>query len=86
MKQVQYKKLFQKQFKVLWSSQKEAFFQRLADFLDDPYLPYLHYHALKGKYQWYKSINISWDIRAIFKEEWDTLVIFYMIGTHSELY
>ncbi len=86
MKQVEYKKTFQKQFKKLHPNQKEQFFQRLHSFLTDSNHSNLRIHALKWRYIWYKSMNISWDMRALFREEWDRLVIFYMIGTHSELY
>jgi mRNA-degrading endonuclease YafQ of YafQ-DinJ toxin-antitoxin module len=86
MKKIQYKKTFLKQFKKLKPEQKEQFFSRLDDFLQDPYIPYLRYHSLKWWYLWYKSINISGDLRALFKEEWDSLIIFFMIWTHSELY
>jgi len=86
MKQIDYKKKFQKQFQKLTESQKEYFFVRLKEFLTDSSLPHLRYHSLRWRFLWYKSINITWDIRAICKEEWDTLIIFYMIWTHSELY
>lgn len=86
MKKVQYKKSFEKQFKKLTEKQKQEFYKRLKILLESPRTPSLRYHSLKGKYTWFKSINISGDIRAVLKEQWDTLIIFYMIDTHSELY
>lgn len=65
----------------------------LADTLEffavDPNHPGLHNHALSGKYAGYRSINVTDDWRAIFREERSgeaTVVKFSQIGTHKELY
>lgn len=65
---------------------ERKFIERLMIFKDNPYHPILKNHNLKGKFSNCKSINITSDIRAIYKEEGADLVIFIEIGTHSELY
>ncbi len=42
-------------------------------------------HKLKGKYWTYRSINLSWDLRVLFRVEGNTIYI-EKIWTHSELY
>jgi mRNA-degrading endonuclease YafQ of YafQ-DinJ toxin-antitoxin module len=49
----------------------------------------LNNHALNWAYKWYRSINISWDFRAIFREypNWTyEFIEFIDIWTHSQLY
>lgn len=66
---------------------KKAFNKRLKIFKNNAYSPILNNHKLTGKYSSLKSINITGDYRAIFKEiEKENLVIFMLIGTHSQLY
>lgn len=55
-------------------------------FCTNPYHIKLNNHPLKGKWQGYRSINISGDIRAVYKEINEDEVIFVAIGSHSELY
>lgn len=67
----------------------EAFADRLALFKVDRHHPQLHDHALTGPWEGHRSINITGDWRAIYREgadggiEW---VEFVELGTHSELY
>ncbi len=62
-----------------------AFKERLEIFIEDPFDPRLRNHPLKGKLKGYRSINITGDWRALFKEVEDG-VYFVIIGTHSQLY
>ncbi len=41
---------------------------------------------MQGKFAGYWSININGNIRALYLIEADTIIIFALIGTHSELY
>lgn len=41
---------------------------------------------LTGEYAGLYSINITGDIRALYKKVGDTYAIFGFIGTHSQLY
>lgn len=83
---VKYEKQFKKQYKKLPTKYKVQFAERLALFIEDPTLPMLRVHPLKGVYGGYWSMNVSGDLRALYKEEGDEIIIFALIGTHSELY
>jgi len=45
----------------------------------------LNNHSLEGAFDECRSINVTGDCRAIFKQE-KNIAIFMTIGTHSELY
>lgn len=64
--------------------------QRLALFLKDQFHPLLHNHQLVGSYSKYRSINITGDWRALYKEvaidEKHVIIEFHLFGTHSQLY
>jgi len=49
-------------------------------------LPVLENHPLQGRYEGYRSINITGDLRAVFKQVRPDKYWFTKIGTHSELY
>ena len=63
-----------------------AFEKRLILFVKEPEHTTLHVHSLGGEYRDMWSMNITGDYRALFYREDDTIVIFALIGTHSELY
>ncbi len=42
--------------------------------------------SLHGPFEGYWSINISGNIRAIYKADDNNEIVFIRIGTHSELY
>ncbi|QQR52827.1 type II toxin-antitoxin system mRNA interferase toxin, RelE/StbE family [bacterium] len=52
----------------------------------DPTLPMLRVHPLKGQYRGYWSLNVNGDIRALYLIEVESVVIFALIGSHSQLY
>ncbi len=83
---IQYIPKFKKQYKKLPSKLQHQFDERLKLFVRDPTNPILRNHPLKGSYSGYWSINISGDLRAIYLKSGDELVIFALIGTHSQLY
>lgn len=83
---IDFTKGFVKQFKKLSPQQKERFYERLELFKQNPHDKVLRDHALKGKYQGYRSIDIQGDLRAVYKVQGDSLAIFALIGTHSQLY
>lgn len=69
---------------------KRTFRQRVALFLTDQRHPLLHNHPLTGNFLGYRSINVTGDWRALYKEELfddDKVIIeFHLLGTHSQLY
>jgi mRNA-degrading endonuclease YafQ of YafQ-DinJ toxin-antitoxin module len=64
---------------------KKVFKERINLFLIDPVHPLLNNRALHGKWIAYRSVNITGDIRAIYKTE-SFIAIFVEIGTHNYLY
>jgi addiction module RelE/StbE family toxin len=82
---VVFKKKFKKQLQKLPNKIEQKFIDRLKLFLADQKSPLLHVHTLSGSLYPFKSMNVTADYRALFLIEND-VVIFYEIGTHSELY
>ncbi|OGH39088.1 MAG: hypothetical protein A3B44_03250 [Candidatus Levybacteria bacterium RIFCSPLOWO2_01_FULL_38_21] len=78
-------KKFIKGYNKLTTSQQKKFKERRNLFIGDEFNPILNNHALTGKYQGFRSINISGDLRAIFRRERDS-VLFVALDKHSNLY
>ncbi|MBI2019098.1 type II toxin-antitoxin system mRNA interferase toxin, RelE/StbE family [Candidatus Daviesbacteria bacterium] len=76
---------FKKKFQKLSQKIKEKFAERILLFEKDQFDSTLNNHALKGSYSGYRSINITGDIRAIYKKTNDE-AIFIAIDSHSNLY
>jgi len=83
---IQYTPKFKKQYKKLPAKFQRLFNERLLLFIKDPTNPILRVHPLKGKYGGYWSMNVGGDLRAIYFKRGDELIIFALIGTHSQLY
>ncbi len=77
-----FKKTYLKSSKKL----QKAIDNRLLLFESAPFAESLKNHILQGKYKNYRSINITGDYRALYKEISKNEVIFVKLGTHSELY
>ena len=80
---------FKKQYKKTTSSIKNSFQIKLNIFIQDKNNYQLRSHSLKGEFKGLKSINITGDWRALYKEaiENDQVIItFVLLGTHSQLY
>lgn len=85
--QIKYRKPFQKKFDHADKKIQLAFLERLDLFSKNPYHVQLNNHSLSGKYEGCRSINITGDWRAIFREfDNYSLVSFETLGTHSQLY
>lgn len=83
---IQYTPKFKKQYKKLPKKFQIQFDERLRLFFLDPTNPKLRVHPLKGSFSGYWSMNISGDLRALYLKKGDELIIFALIGTHSQLY
>ena len=83
---IKYLPTFKKQYKKLPEKFQQQFDNRLLLFVDNPTHPSLRVHPLKGSYAGYWSMNVNGDIRALYLREGDTVILFALIGTHSELY
>ena len=87
IKRIDYSKVFDKALKKSPIEIKIAFRDKLKFFTSDKFHPLLNNHALLGKYKGYRSINVTGDWRAVFREfENGELIYFEIIGTHSQLY
>jgi addiction module RelE/StbE family toxin len=82
----QYLPTFKRQFKMLPAAVREQFAARLKLFVSDRTDPRLRVHPLRGSHAGYWSMNISGDVRAIYLDKGDEIIIFAYIGSHSELY
>ena len=82
---VRYSKRFTKQLAKQTPKIQKSFFVRIDIFIDNPYDPILKNHALKGKWLGYRSINVTGDMRAIFKRDSES-ALFVTIDSHSNLY
>jgi addiction module RelE/StbE family toxin len=79
-------KRFEKQYVKLRPADKEKFKNRRNIFLINPFDSTLNNHALAGKYEGYRSINITGDLRAVYTLIDNDTAFFVAIGTHSQLY
>ena len=79
-------KSFEKQFKKLPKKTKNKTIERLQTFIFDPLDRKLNNHALMGLWAGYRSIDITGDIRAVYKNMDENTARFTAIGSHSELY
>jgi len=83
---IRFHKNFKKQYKKLKKKEQKKVQERLELFLENPFNTRLNNHPLKGKYTDYRSINITGDLRAIYKFVSDDECIFVVVDTHSNLY
>jgi addiction module RelE/StbE family toxin len=86
---IEFTELFNKQRKAVPHEIKMAFREALFLFLEDSTYPQLRNHPLRGKLSGYRSIDVTEDWRAIFKQTQTTkqkIVTFHKIGTHKTLY
>lgn len=83
---IQYTSKFKKQYQKLPEKFQDQFDERLRLFLSDPTNPQLRIHPLIGKYIGYWSMNINGDLRALYLMKDEAVIIFALIGTHSQLF
>ena len=83
---VLFHRAFRKYYRKFPEKIQRRFKERVALFGIDPFDPVLHNHALMGDFKGYRSIDITGDVRAIYKALDANVVEFALIGTHHELY
>jgi addiction module RelE/StbE family toxin len=83
---IRYLPKFKKQYKKLPQKIQDQFDEKITLFATDPTLPVLKVHPLKGKFKGYWSMNVNGAVRALYIMDGDSIVIFGLIGTHSQLY
>lgn len=80
-----YHSRFKKEFRRILVNMRGQFYERVALLLIDRSHPLLGCHPLHGKHEGHWSINVSGDLRALYRIKNNTY-IFTRIGTHHELY
>lgn len=60
--------------------------ERLSLFIQDEFAPILNNHPLQGGMKGYRSINITSNIRAIYKRINSEIRLFSVLDSHSNLY
>lgn len=86
MKKV-YLKSFKKSYQKLTEVQKRRINEALRLFSVQPNNSKLRNHALVGKLKNYRSISAGFDLRIVFEEKDNyILVIFIDVGTHNQVY
>ena len=86
---IQYDPDFVKTLKKVDVRIRKSFKHRLAIFAQNPDYPQLNNHPLKKEYRGYRSIDITGDWRAIYREikvDGGLGAYFIAIGTHAQLY
>lgn len=76
---------FKKDFNKLSLKVKKKANERLMLFEQDKFDPILNNHILQGRYTGYRSINITGDLRAIYRKT-SKEIMFVAINSHSNLY
>ena len=80
-----FRKSFYKDYEKLTKKIQDKFWNRLELFKEDKNHKTLRNHSVDNTFTDCRSINVTGDYRAIFKED-DNTAVFINIGTHSELY
>jgi addiction module RelE/StbE family toxin len=87
--EIRYATRFRKQYRKAAIGVREAFAQTLELFVAEPNHPMLRNHPLKEKFAGFRSIDVTGDWRAVFKEAKAgnrTIITFHLLGTHDTLY
>ena len=86
MLKIVYSDLFEKHFSVLPEKIKHKTLERLQVFVVDQFDSILNNHDLHGEYKGCRSINITGNIRVVYRKISDDRCLLLDIGTHSQLY
>jgi len=78
-------KSFKKDWKKHSQKNKKKYIERLKLLENDIYHPLLNYHKLNGKFVDCLSVNITSDLRIIFRVK-DNIITLIRFATHAELY
>lgn len=87
---IKFSERFVKQYEKANKKIRNTAKKRLEVFRNNPLHLQLRNHSLSGKLAKYRSINITGDWRALYSDyidaEGERVVLFEMLGTHSQLY
>ena len=83
--EIVFQKKFKKKIKKISPKIQDQFYERLDVFIKNQNHKILNNHSVDKTFTDCRSINVTGDYRAIFKED-NNVIVFINIGTHSELY
>jgi addiction module RelE/StbE family toxin len=84
-KRIEFSPIFTKLLERAPTEIKKALDDALDLFEEDPNHPALRNHPLTAEYQDFRSIDVTGDWRALYREEPER-IIFTELGTHPQLY
>lgn len=83
---INFSRQFVKQYRRAPTKICQHFDKKFLLFKQNPHHQLLNNHKLRGKYFGFRSINVTGDWRAIYSEPKKNIIIFAVLGTHSQLY
>jgi len=84
-KRIEFSPVFNKLIASAPAEIRRAFREAYGLFAENPNHPALRNHLLTGKYAGFRSIDVTEDWRAIYREK-PELIKFVALGTHARLY
>jgi len=84
--EISFSNAFRKEYRKLPDKLRNRVDERVILFANNPFDVSLKNHELKGKYEGYRSINITGDLRVHYYVLEKNTALFVKLGTHSELY
>ena len=84
--EISFSNAFRKEYRKLPDKLRNRVDERVIRFANNPFDVSLKNHELKGKYEGYRSINITGDLRVHYYVLEKNTALFVKLGTHSELY
>ena len=84
--EISFSNAFRKEYRKLPDKLRNRVDERITLFANNPFDVSLKNHELKGKYEGYRSINITGDLRVHYYVLEKNTALFVKLGTHSELY
>ena len=79
-------RIFERQYKKLPVVLQDKMWERLSLLIANEFSPLLDNHKLHHPYHGYSSINITGDIRLVYKKIGTEIYYLRAIGTHHQLY
>ena len=79
-------RVFKRQLRKLSATTQSKVRERLNMLITDEFNPLLNNHKLGPPFEEYRSINISGDIRLVYKKIAEDIYYLRAIGTHHQLY
>jgi addiction module RelE/StbE family toxin len=84
---IRYAKNFDKMFQKLRKNEKTRVNESIFKFIQNPLDPTLRNHALRGKMTGDRAISAGGDLRIIFHEEEDYVIVLMLaVGSHNQVY